>query len=102
LLHAINFNRDLLLEGIYLDNVWMVRQDFAHSEFFLGASHLVRVLIRLEHLDADEFGLFLLFPPVGQIDFGMHSVTDLLDGLNMTASLLGWFLVLAELCAQLS
>ena len=70
------------MERINLDDVRMVRQDFAHSEFFLRASHLVRVLIGLEHLDADKFGLFLLLPPVGQIDFGMHSVTDLLDGFN--------------------
>jgi hypothetical protein len=79
LLYAINFDWHLFLERIYLDNIWVILKNFAHSEFLLGTVDLVSVLIRFKHFDA--YGFVSL--PFCQVYFGMHSVTDLLDCLDI-------------------
>ena len=60
----------------------MISQDFAHSILFLSTSHLVRILVWFEDLDAYLLRLLTINFSVGKINFRMHSVTDLLDGIN--------------------
>lgn len=53
----------------------MIFKNFAHSEFLLSTINLISILVWFEHLDANKFtGI-----PFGQVDLGMHSVTNLLD-----------------------
>ena len=60
----------------------MISQDFANPVLLLCGTHLVRILVWLEDFDAYPLGLLTPNFSICQINFRMHSVTNLLDCLD--------------------
>jgi hypothetical protein len=71
-----------LLEGIYFDDIWVVSQNFAYPKLFLGAVYLISVLVGFEDLNTYDF-LLAVSNTFGQVDFSMHSISDLFNCLDI-------------------